>query len=73
MDLKKVAAGRPHKTGEIVFAVDFGGALVGAKILKSTGLRDVDAAALAAIRAASPYPLPPTGAGITLSLRFSGN
>ncbi len=70
MDLKKVAAGRPRNPGEIVFAIDFGGALVGAKILKSTGLRDVDAAALAALRAASPYPLPPTGSGITLSLKF---
>lgn len=70
MDLTKVAAGRPHKPGEIVFAIDFGGSLVGAKILKSTGLRDMDAAALAAVHAASPYPLPPTGSGITLSLKF---
>jgi protein TonB len=73
LDLKKVAAGRPHKTGEILFGIDYGGALLGAKVIKSTGLRDVDAAAVAALRAAAPFPLPPTGSGITLSLKFSGN
>jgi TonB family protein len=72
MDLKKVAAGRAHQTGEIVFGIDYGGALLGAKVIKSTGLRDVDAAAIAAVRAAAPFPLPPTGSGITLSLKFSG-
>ncbi|HUO53580.1 MAG TPA: TonB C-terminal domain-containing protein [Rhodoblastus sp.] len=73
LDLKKIAAGRAFKPGEIVFAIDFGGALVGAKVIKTSGLRDVDAAAIAALRAAAPFPLPPTGTGITLSFRFAGS
>jgi protein TonB len=72
MNLRKVAAGRPHHQGELVFAIDFGGALLGAKVTKSSGLADVDAAALAAVRASAPFPLPPTGSGINLVFRFKG-
>jgi protein TonB len=72
LDVQKLIAGRPHTSGEIVFAIDYGGAFVGAKLTKSTGLRDVDAAALAALRAAGPFPLPPTGGGLTLSFKFAG-
>lgn len=72
LNLQKVIAGRPHAPGEILFAIDYGGAFVGAKVTKSSGLRDVDAAALAALRAAGPFPLPPTGAGLTLSFKFAG-
>jgi TonB family protein len=72
MNLQKVAAGRRHHQGELVFAIDFGGALVGAKITKSSGLADMDAAALAAVRAAAPFPLPPTGSGLNLVFRFKG-
>jgi len=72
MNLQKVAAGRRHHQGEIIFAVDFGGALVGAKVTKSSGLADLDAAALAAVRAAAPFPLPPNGSGLNLVFRFKG-
>jgi protein TonB len=72
LNVQKLIAGRPHTAGEIVFAIDYGGAFVGAKLTKSTGLRDVDAAALAALRAAGPFPLPPTGGGLTLSFKFGG-
>jgi TonB family protein len=72
LNLEKLIAGRPHTSGEILFAIDYGGAFVGAKLTKSTGLRDVDAAALAALRAAGPFPLPPTGGGLTLSFKFAG-
>lgn len=73
MNLQKVAAGRRHHQGELIFAVDFGGALVGAKITKSSGLADLDAAALAGVRAAAPFPLPPTGSGLNLFFRFKGD
>ena len=73
MNLQKVAAGRPHHQGEVIFAIDFGGALVGAKITKSSGLADLDAAALAGVRAAAPFPLPPTGSGLNLVFRFKGD
>jgi outer membrane biosynthesis protein TonB len=72
LDLHKLIAGRPHTSGEIVFAIDYGGAFAGGKVTKSTGLRDVDAAAMAALRAAGPFPLPPTGGGLTLSFKFAG-
>ena len=72
MNLRKVAAGRRHHQGELVFAIDFGGALIGAKVTKSSGLADLDAAALAAVRASAPFPLPPTGSGINLVFRFKG-
>jgi protein TonB len=72
LNVEKLIAGRPHTSGEIVFAIDYGGAFVGAKLTKSSGLRDVDAAALAALRAAGPFPLPPTGGGLNLSFKFAG-
>ena len=72
MNLRKVAAGRRHHQGEVVFAIDFGGALVGAKVIKSSGLPDLDAAVLAAVRAAAPFPLPPTGSGLNLVFRYNG-
>jgi TonB family protein len=72
LNLQKVIAGRPHTSGEIIFSIDYGGAFAGAKVTKSTGLRDVDAAALAALRAAAPFPLPPTGGGVSLSFKFGG-
>jgi len=64
------AAGHGKNTGEIVFAVDGVGRLVGQRIIKSTGSPELDLAALAAIRAASPFPPPPTGGGINLNLHF---
>ena len=73
MNLQKVAAGRRHHQGELVFAIDFGGALVGAKVIKSSGLTDLDAAALAGVRAAAPFPLPPTGTGLNLVFKFKGD
>jgi TonB family protein len=73
MSLPKVAAGRRHTMGEIEFYVDYGGGLLGAKVVKSTGLPDLDAAAMAAIRASAPFPLPPTGSGISLRMKYSGN
>ncbi len=73
MNLRKVAAGRRHVQGEVAFAIDFGGAFAGAKVTKSSGLRDLDAAVLAAIRAAAPFPLPPTGGGITLLFKYNGD
>lgn len=73
MHLQKVAAGRRHTMGEIEFYVDYGGGLVGAKVIRSTGLPELDAAAMAAIRAAAPFPLPPTGSGIGLRMKYSGN
>ncbi|MCW2318729.1 protein TonB [Rhodoblastus acidophilus] len=64
------AAGHGPNMGEIVFAVDAAGRLVGQRIVKSSGSPELDLAAMAAIRAGSPFPPPPTAAGISLNLRY---
>ncbi|MCW2283442.1 protein TonB [Rhodoblastus acidophilus] len=64
------AAGHGRTIGEIIFGVDGAGRLVGQRVIKSSGSPELDLAALAAIRAAAPYPPPPTGSGITLNLHF---
>ena len=72
MHKPNVAPGRAHTMGEIAFDVDFGGSLIGARVLKSSGSRELDTAALAAIRASAPFPMPPTGNGLSLRLHFQG-
>jgi protein TonB len=73
MHMPPIRPGRAHTQGEIAFDIDFAGALIRARVIKSTGIPEVDAAALAAIRAAAPYPLPPTGNGLSLRLNFNGD
>ncbi len=60
---------------EVAFVVEGSGALVSAEISRSAGNPAFDEAALAAIRAAAPYPAAPAelGAGpfaMTLAIRF---
>jgi protein TonB len=68
--MPRPSSGESREQGEIVFGIDFGGSLVGARILKSSGSRERDAAAMAALRAAAPFPLPPSGSGISLNLHY---
>ena len=42
------------------------------KLTKSSGLTDLDAAAVAALHAAGPFPLPPTGGNIGMRFSFCG-
>jgi protein TonB len=64
------AAGRAQTMGEIIFNVDLSGRLVRARVVASSGSPELDAAAMAAIRAAAPFPPPPTGGGLSLTLRY---
>ncbi len=64
------ATGRPNALGVINFDVDFSGRLLRARIVKSSGWPALDAAALASVRAAAPFPPTPTGAGLNLNLRY---
>jgi protein TonB len=73
MHMPAIPPGHPHGRGEISFDIDFAGALIRARVTKSTGIPALDAAAVAAIRAAAPYPFPPTGNGLSLRLNFSGD
>ena len=73
MRFPAVPPGHPHGRGEISFDIDFAGALIRARVTKSTGIPALDAAAVAAIRAAAPFPFPPTGNGLSLRVNFSGD
>jgi protein TonB len=44
------------------------GALRGVNVARSSGNRQLDQAAVAAVRSAAPFPAPPAGAGQTYSL-----
>jgi TonB family protein len=73
MHLSAAAGGRAHTAGEITFSIDFSGRLTRAHVSKSSGLAELDAAALAAVRASAPFPPPPTGSGLSLRLVFNGD
>ena len=54
--------GSPSRAeGEVAFNIDGMGKLTYQEVLRSSGLQDLDAAALAAIRQAAPFPTPPSG------------
>ncbi|WP_158817117.1 energy transducer TonB [Methylocapsa sp. S129] len=55
--------------GTIVFSVDGTGNLLQRRVVRESGSREIDAAALEAISQASPFPPPPRGA--PLEMRFS--
>ena len=57
--------------GAIVFSVDGTGAITERKIARSSGMREFDSAALAAIAQAAPFPAPPGGAPIGLRFTYS--
>ena len=66
----EVAAGRAQTMGEIDFSLDLSGRLLRQRIVKSCGSPELDSAAMAAIRAAAPFPPPPTGTGLSLNLHY---
>ncbi len=55
--------------GVLAFNVDINGNLTGVAVRQSSGLADLDAAAIAAVRRAAPFPPPPRG--LTYSINFS--
>ena len=55
MNLQKLTAGRPHTSGELVFAIDYGGAFVGAKTHQIVRAPDLDAAAMAGCGRPDPF------------------
>ncbi len=70
MHLPEAAAGRAQTMGRITFNVDLAGYLLRERVVKSSGSPELDSAALAAIRAAGPFPPPPTGTEISLILNY---
>lgn len=56
-----VPPGFTNKTGEVSvdFTIDRSGKVISTKLVRSAGIPELDAAALAAVEAAQPFPVPP--------------
>jgi protein TonB len=67
----RVRGGPSRAEGEIAFDIDGMGKLTYQEVLRSSGLQDLDAAALAAIRQASPFPTPPSGLPLALTFTYT--
>ena len=57
--------------GDVTFEIDRGGRLIRASVSRPSGSGELDAAAMAAIRAASPFPPTPTGTPLGLVYSYS--
>ena len=57
--------------GVLLFSVDGTGNLTQNQILRSSGSHELDAAAIAAVNKAAPFPTPPQGAPIGLRFTYS--
>jgi protein TonB len=66
-----VGGGASKLEGVLLFSVDGTGNLTQNQILRSSGSRDLDAAAVAAVSKAAPFPTPPQGEPIGLRFTYS--
>ena len=64
-------ANAPRSEGRIVFAVDAMGHVLQRRIGQSSGVPELDLAALNAVGSASPFPAPPNGMPIGLTFTYS--
>jgi len=69
--LPPAGANAPRRDGAIVFTVDAMGGLIQRSVARSSGSRELDSAALAAVGEASPFPAPPRGMPIQLRFTYS--
>jgi periplasmic protein TonB len=65
--------GATKHSGEVVFIVDGSGGLVQRQISRSSGSRQLDDVALAAVAAAAPFPAPPQGLPVKLRFTYGEN
>jgi TonB family protein len=65
------AKAQANSSGEIFFNVDGGGNLIQQRVIHSSGSVALDAAAMSAIREASPFPKTPTGSPLGLRFTYS--
>ena len=63
-------AGSPHPEGAVVFTVDGFGNLIQRKVMRSSGYRELDLAAMSAVAQAAPFPSPPQNAPIALRFTY---
>jgi len=66
----ETAAHRVQTMGKIDFSVDLAGNLLRERVVKSSGSPELDSIAMAAIRAASPFPPSPTGTGLKMNFNY---
>jgi protein TonB len=62
-----------HREGILVFNVDIKGNLTRIGVRQSSGLQELDAAALDGVRRASPFPPPPRGLTYSINFSYSSN
>lgn len=65
------SGGPSHAEGTVAFNIDGSGRLTYQSVVRSSGVQALDAAALAAVRQASPFPAPPAGLPLGLSFTYS--
>ncbi|WP_158540193.1 energy transducer TonB, partial [Rhodosalinus halophilus] len=75
--LRQIASTRKERVRSrgvavVGFRIGDGGQLVSARVLRSSGARELDRAALDHIRRAAPFPPPPAGAARSFSFEFAG-
>lgn len=66
----EAAAGRVQSLGKIAFSINFDGRLLQANVVQSSGSPEFDSAAMAAIRAAAPFPPSPTRTELSLVFKY---
>ncbi len=70
---ENIEAAHQHREGIAVFTVDIKGNLSRIEIRKSSGLPELDAAAIEAVRRAAPFPPPPRGLVYPINFQFTSN
>ena len=73
MPKMRVPAGVHHAQGKITFGVDSWGTLTHIGVQKSSGSPELDYAAMAAVRAAAPFPAPPNHRSIGLTFTYGAH
>jgi protein TonB len=68
--MRSPPAGRADASGDVGFVVDGRGRLSYSALRRSSGVPELDAAAMRAVREAAPYPPPPIGAAVQLTYHF---
>jgi periplasmic protein TonB len=70
---ERITTNHIRGAGVVLFRVDIRGNLTGVAVYKSSGLPDLDAAAVASVRRAAPFPPPPRGLIAPINFNYTSN